>query len=53
MNFLNTDGTIDHLGNAFEFYYTHSVNDALSFKAGVYLVESDYDKGNGTFIKNG
>ena len=53
MNFLNTDGTIDHLGDAFEFYYTHDVNDAVSVKAGIYLVESDYDNGNGTSIKNG
>ena len=53
MNFLNTDGTIDYLGEAFEFYYTHNVNDAVSLKAGIYLVDSDYEKGNGTSIKNG
>ena len=53
MNFLNTNGTIDHLGDSFEFYYTYDVNDAVSIKAGVYLVESDYDNGNGTSIKNG
>ena len=27
MNFLNTNGTIDNLGDVFEFYYTHDVND--------------------------
>ncbi len=53
MNFLNTNGTVDHLGNAFEFYYTRDVNDAISVKAGMYLVESEYDDGNGTTIKNG
>ena len=53
MNFLNTNGTIDQLGDAFEFYYTHDVNDAVSVKAGIYLVEADYEKGNGTSIKNG
>ena len=53
INFLNTNGTIDHLGDAFEFYYTHDINYALSIKAGVYLVEANYDNGNGTSIKNG
>ena len=53
INFLNTNGTIDHLGDTFEFYYTHEINDALSIKAGVYLVEANYDNGNGTSIKNG
>jgi len=53
MSFLNTNGTIDQLGDAFEFYYTHDVNDAVSVKAGIYLVEADYEHGNGTSIKNG
>ncbi|MCR8538978.1 MAG: hypothetical protein JJ848_001320 [Prochlorococcus marinus CUG1439] len=53
MSFLNTNGTIDQLGDAFEFYYTHDVNDAVSVKAGIYLVEADYEDGNGTSIKNG
>ena len=41
------------MGEVFEFYYTHNVNDAVSLKAGIYLVDSDYEKGNGTSIKNG
>ena len=53
INFLNTNGTIDHLGNAYEFYYTRNVNDAVSVKAGVYLVDPAYEDGNGTSIKNG
>ena len=53
INFLNTNGTIDHLGNAYEFYYTHNVNDAVSIKAGVYLVDSAYEHGNGTLLRNG
>ena len=53
INFLNTNGTIDHLGDVFEFYYTRDINDAVSIKAGVYLVESNYDNGNGTAISYG
>ena len=53
MNFLNTNGTVDYLGDAFEFYYTRYVNDAISVKGGIYLVDSDYQAGNGTSIKNG
>ncbi len=53
INFLNTNGTVDDLGDAFEFYYTRNVNDAVSFKAGVYLVDSAFEDGDGTSIKNG
>ena len=53
INFLNTDGTVDNLGDTFEFYYTHDVNDAVSVKGGIYYVDSNLDNGNGTTIKNG
>ncbi len=53
INFLNTNGTVDYLGEVFEFYYTHDVNDAISLKGGIYLVDSAYEAGNGTSIKNG
>ena len=53
INFLNTNGTVDNLGDTFEFYYTHDVNDAVSVKGGIYYVDSNYDNGNGTTIKNG
>ena len=53
INFLNTNGTVDYLGDVFEFYYTRDVNDAISVKGGIYLVDSAYEAGNGTSIKNG
>ena len=53
INFLNTNGTVDNLGDTFEFYYTHDVNDAVSVKGGIYYVDSNLDNGNGTTIKNG
>ena len=53
INFLNTDGTVDNLGDTFEFYYTHDVNDAVCVKVGIYYVDSNLDNGNGTTIKNG
>ena len=53
INFLNTNGTVDNLGDTFEFYYTHDVNDAVSVKGGIYYVDSNLNNGNGTTIKNG
>ena len=53
INFLNTNGTVDYLGDVFEFYYSRDVNDAISVKGGIYLVDSAYEAGNGTSIKNG
>ena len=53
INFLNTNGTADLLGDTFEFYYTHSVNDSMSLKGGIYVASPSLDNGNGTPIKNG
>tara|TARA_A100000164_G_C21370631_1_gene524023 strand:- start:73 stop:459 length:387 start_codon:yes stop_codon:yes gene_type:complete len=52
-NFLNTNGTVDKLGDAFEFYYTHNVNDSMTLKGGVYIASPDLDRGNGTTIRGG
>ena len=53
MSFLNTNGTADKLGDAFEFYYTHNVNDSVTLRGGLYYASPDTNDGNGTVIKDG
>jgi len=53
LHFLNTNGTADKVGDGFEFYYTHKMNDSMSSKIGLYYASPTTNDGDGTAIVNG
>ncbi len=53
LSFLNTNGTADKVGDGFEFYYTHKMNDSMTSKIGLYYASPSTNVGNGTVIKDG
>ena len=53
LSFLNTNGTADSLGDMFEIYLTHNVNDSMIIRGGIETQFPDNNVGNGTTIKNG
>ena len=52
-SFLNTNGTADKIGDGFEFYYTHKMNDSMTSKIGLYYASPSTNVGNGTAIVYG
>ena len=53
LSFLNTNGTVDKIGDGFEFYYTHKMNDSMTSKIGLYYASPSTNVGNGTGIVYG
>ncbi len=53
LSFLNTNGTADKIGDGFEFYYTHKMNDSMTYKIGMYYASPSTNVGDGTAIVNG
>ncbi len=53
LSFLNTNGTADKIGDGFEFYLNHKINDSMTSKIGLYYASPSTNVGNGTTIVNG